>query len=151
MRQDRLTERLSRQEDAGRIAPSLFQRRDVSEDAFGTISSGLIATIQYVVGDTIRIYISGRGGGGLNYPTQLLLIPKSKKQTASVVFCFERTSANLLNRRWEAMLKNLCIYAHTLGRTTASRSRASEKTLYDPLFLVLPQRYVPRRFRRNIR
>ena len=62
MRQDRLTERLSRQEDAGRIAPSLFQRRDMSEDAFGTISSGLIVTIQYVVGDTIRIYMgAGRG------------------------------------------------------------------------------------------
>ena len=73
MRQDRLTERLSRQEDAGRIAPSLFQRRDMSEDAFDTIYSGLIDATQYVVGDKIRIYISGGAGDGIKLPDSIII------------------------------------------------------------------------------
>lgn len=48
--------------NAGRTTFSLFRRRDMSEDAPGTIYSVLIETAQYVVGDTIRIYISGGGG-----------------------------------------------------------------------------------------
>lgn len=53
----------------------------MSEDAFGTISSGLIATIQYGVGDTIRIYIgAGRAGDILYLTSDFFTKPKSENK-----------------------------------------------------------------------
>lgn len=44
----------------------------MSEDAFDAISSGLIVTTQYVVGDTIRIYI-GAGAGRIKLSDSIII------------------------------------------------------------------------------
>lgn len=45
----------------------------MSEDAFDTIYSGLIDATQYVVGDKIRIYISGGAGDGIKLPDSIII------------------------------------------------------------------------------
>lgn len=75
-------------------------------------------------------------GGGLNYLTQLLLIPKFEKTNQFRRFCLRErilanakenfrsissTSATLLNRQYKLMLKNLCIYLPLRAHTAAVR------------------------------
>ena len=127
----------------------------MSEDAFDAISSGLIVTTQYVVGDPIRIYI-GAGRGRIKLSDSIIIDSEIWKNEL-VSSLFEEwtlvkesfwflgspfANENILNRRYETMLKNLCIYLPPLGRAriTPSCIADSDKLL---VWVLDAHRYLP--------